>query len=296
MIYLQSFILPPAESEFWIYKKKVSDIGDSELRSSIYPLGVFRYRIEEFKFSDITIFYGGNGTGKSTAINVITRRLQALSLTQANDSDFFAEYVSKSKPVYAPGTILSDIRIRRIASDDVFQFLLQRRDQQQARTQMMEILNERYRKNREIPIGNMVKNQYDAWRDRIDAHKMSRTQYIKERVGREEPEMSNGECAMQYFTNSIDDNCIIFLDEPENSLSAEWQVKLADFLAMVPRGFRCQLIIATHSPFLLALPNALIYDFETEYKEPILTKRWTDLKNVRIYRDFFRQHENEFEL
>ena len=293
MVYLQSFTLADRYQES-IYGKAVSDLGDSALRSSAYPLGVFLYRIEEFKFSDITIFYGGNGSGKSTAINIISRRLQALTLTQANDSDFFANYVKYCRPIYAPGTILSDIRIRRIASDDVFQFLLQKRDQQQARAKMVEILNEHYWKNHYQPIGNMVKDQYDEWRDRIDTQKMSRTQYIKERVGREEPEMSNGECAMQYFTNSIEDNCIIFLDEPENSLSAEWQVKLADFLAMVPRGFRCQLIIATHSPFLLALPNALIYDFETEYKEPILTKRWTDLKNVRIYRDFFRQHENEF--
>ena len=294
MIYIQSFQLPSAGIESSIYNKEVSRLGDSALRSSIYPLGVFRYRIEEFHFSDITIFYGGNGTGKSTAINIISRRLQALDLTQSNDSDFFAEYVRNSRPIYADGTILSDIRIRRIASDDVFQFLLQKRDQQQARAQMIELLNRHYKDNKWRPIGNMYKEQYQEWVDRMEIQKKSRTQYKKGRVGREEPEMSNGECAMQYFTNSITDNSIIFLDEPENSLSAEWQVRLASFLAQVPRGFRCQLIIATHSPFLLALPGARIYDFETEEKEPILTKRWTELKNVRVYRDFFHQHENEF--
>ena len=294
MIYLQSFQLPSAGVEGSIYNKEAHRLGDSALRSSFYPLGVFRYRIEEFHFSDITIFYGGNGTGKSTAINVISRRLQALDLTQSNDSDFFAEYVRNSRPVYADGTILSDIRIRRIASDDVFLFLLQKRDQQQARAQMIELLNRHYYDNRWQPIGKLDKEQYEQWVDRMEIQKKSRTQYIKDRVGREVPEMSNGECAMQYFTNSITDNSIILLDEPENSLSAEWQVRLAEFLAQVPRGFRCQLIIATHSPFLLAVPGARIYDFETEEKERILTKRWTDLKNVRVYRDFFHQHENEF--
>ena len=294
MVYLQSFRLPSDTEEGFVYGHGVSQYGDSALRSSIYPLGVFRYRIEEFRFSDITIFYGGNGTGKSTAINIISRRLQALDLTQSNDSDFFAEYVRYCRPVYADGTILSDIRIRRIASDDVFQFLLQKRDQQQARAQMIESLNKRYWDTKWRPIGNLDKEHYEEWVDRIEIQKKSRTQYIKDRVGREEPEMSNGECAMQYFTNSITDNAIIFLDEPENSLSAEWQVRLASFLAQVPRGFRCQLIIATHSPFLLALPGARIYDFETEEKDPILTKRWTELKNVRVYRDFFRQHENDF--
>ena len=295
MVYLQSFILPSEKDDRdVIYKNVVVKKGGTALRASNYPLNVFLYRIEEFHFSDITIFYGGNGTGKSTAINIISRRLQALSLTQENESDYFDEYVKFCRPVYAPGVLMSDLRIRRIASDDVFQFLLKKRDQQQARTQMMEILNEHYRKNRELPIGNMVKDQYDKWLDRIDAHKMSRTQYIKERIGVEEPEISNGECAMQYFTNSIEDNCIIFMDEPENSLSAEWQVNLAKLLTHAPRGFRSQLIIATHSPFLLALPGARIYDFDTKYKEPILIKQWTDLKNVRIYRDFFRMHDLEF--
>lgn len=202
MVYLESFKLADQYHEI-IYGKAVSDLGDSALRSSAYPLGVFLYRIEEFKFSDITIFYGGNGSGKSTAINIISQRLQALTLTQTNDSDFFDNYVNFCKPVYAQGTILSDIRIRRIASDDVFQFLLQKRDQQQARAKMIEILNERFQKNRYQPTGNMVKDQYNEWRDRADAHKMTRTQYIKERVGREEPEMSNGECAMQIPLRTI---------------------------------------------------------------------------------------------
>lgn len=294
MVYLQSFELPSAGVEESIYNSAVYRLGDSALRSSIYPLGVFRFRIQEFRFADITIFYGGNGTGKSTAINVISQRLQALSLTQENDSDFFADYVSRCNPVFKDGTLITDIKVRRIVSDDVFQFLLQKREQQQARAQMIQSLNKRYWNDKFRPIGNLTKVDMEQWAEHREIQKKTRTQYIKARVGREESEMSNGECAMQYFTNSIEDNAIIFLDEPENSLSAEWQVKLSKFLQQVPRGFRCQLIIATHSPFLLALPGALIYDFETEEKEPILNKHWTELKNVRIFRDFFRQHEKEF--
>lgn len=294
MIYLNSFHLPSDGSEGAIYNRIAQKLGDSALRSSIYPLGVFRYRIQDFRFSDITIFYGGNGTGKSTAINVIARRLQALTLTQANDSDFFADYVAACRPTFAPGTLLSDIRIRRIASDDVFAFINQRRNEQQERAKRIEVLNNRYAKLSKQPIGNFDSEHMEEWYDRVNAHKKSRTQYIKDIIGREEPEMSNGECAMQYFMNAVVDNAIVFLDEPENSLSAEWQVKLANFLASVPRSFRCQLIIATHSPFLLALPNARIYDFETEYKDPIEVKYWTELKNVQIYRDFFLQHDNEF--
>ena len=294
MVYLSEFHLPSSGQEGIIYNRVVSEKGDTALRSSIYPLGIFRYRIEAFSFADTTIFYGGNGTGKSTAINVIARRLQALTLSLGNESDFFSEYVSYSHPIFAQGTLLSDIRIRRIASDDVFAFINQKRNEQQDRAKMMEMLNEEYLRFRDEPIGNYDSSKLEEWNRRRMAHKLSRTQYIKDIIGKEEPKMSNGECAMQFFTNAIVDNSIVFLDEPENSLSAEWQVKLAEFLRTVPRGLRCQLIIATHSPFLLALPNARIYDFETEYKEPIQCKRWTELKNVQIYRNFFLLHEDEF--
>ena len=52
------------------------------------------------------------------------------------------------------------------------------------------------------------------------------------------------------------------------------------------------LVLATHSPFLLAIPGARIYDLD---RVPVDTAPWTQLPNVRIYYDFFRQHQSEFE-
>ena len=52
-------------------------------------------------------------------------------------------------------------------------------------------------------------------------------------------------------------------------------------------------MIATHSPFLLAMERVKIYDFDTH---PVEVRRWTELKNVRVYADFFRAHAGEFDL
>ena len=84
---------------------------------------------------------------------------------------------------------------------------------------------------------------------------------------------------------------LYLLDEPENSLSADYQQALARFLEDSARFYRCQLIIATHSPFLLALEGARIYDLD---QTPAQLRRWTQLDNVRTYHDFFRAHEQEF--
>ena len=85
---------------------------------------------------------------------------------------------------------------------------------------------------------------------------------------------------------------LYLLDEPENSLSAEKQQELVQFLSDSARFYGCQFIIASHSPFILSMPGAKIYDLDSETVE---TKKWTELKNVRAYFNFFKAHGAEFE-
>ena len=82
------------------------------------------------------------------------------------------------------------------------------------------------------------------------------------------------------------------MDEPENSLSPEKQMELLQFIEDSARFFGCQFIIATHSPFILSLKGAKIYDMD---EDPVEIKRWTKLKNVRTYYDFFMKHKLEFD-
>ena len=87
------------------------------------------------------------------------------------------------------------------------------------------------------------------------------------------------------------EDTLCLLDEPENSLSPENQQKLADYLIESVRYCGCQLIISTHSPFLLAMPDARIIDLDDGCRE---VEDWTKLKNVRIYYDFFEKHRDRF--
>ena len=97
---------------------------------------------------------------------------------------------------------------------------------------------------------------------------------------------------MKYFVDNITENAVYLLDEPENSLSIAFQQELCTFLSDSARHFGCQIIMATHSPVLLSMKDARIYDLDSS---PVCTKKWTDLENVRRYFDFFESHRSEFE-
>ena len=104
-------------------------------------------------------------------------------------------------------------------------------------------------------------------------------------------EQSNGESALMYFEQKIEENALYLLDEPENSLSPEKQIQLVEYIESSAKGCGRQFIIATHSPFLLAMKYFKVYDLD---ETPVCTKKWTELKNVRQYWAFFKSHEEEF--
>ena len=134
---------------------------------------------------------------------------------------------------------------------------------------------------------------YERWKETRDIiyKKVSQSRYVKERLDKNVDMFSNGETAMKYFTDMIDEDSLYLMDEPENSLSVEYQLELAEYIAASARHFRCQFVIATHSPIFLSLPKARIYNLD-EY--PVCLQKWTELPNVRKYFEFFMSHKDEF--
>jgi len=245
--------------------------------TSWYPWKIFYQRgIENFFFEDITILYGGNGSGKTTLLNVIAQKLKLHRSTLYNRSSFFDDYL-KFCDVYLAKDATSRSAIQRgkiITSDDVFDNMLKVRNGNQ------QIDYERERLIKEY-INRPVRKNSDP----------SCSQYVRSRLKGNQQEQSNGETAFNYFVESIQDDSLILLDEPENSLSAKWQIELAQFLQGAIRAFNCQLVIATHSPFILSIPGARIYDLDAQ---PIQRSKWQDLENVRCYYELFKRYEDLF--
>ena len=141
------------------------------------------------------------------------------------------------------------------------------------------------------PLRNL--GEFEEFKRRSEAKRRTKSVYVSRRMPRAELQgRSNGESAFSYFTQKITENALYLLDEPENSLSAALQQELAGFLEDSARFYGCQFIISTHSPFLLSMKGAKIYDLDAS---PVCVRPWTALENVRAYYELFSKHQKEFE-
>lgn len=287
MVYLRSFELPSLDTR----EQFINDIKRT-CYNIVYPFDLFALReLPTFQFDPITIFYGGNGSGKSTLLNVIAERAGIAHGTVYNRSSFFEEYVRRCDfEVMGDCRALLDGRI--ITSDDVFDYLLNIRCLNENIDSKREDLLEEYRQTRKDGYSFKSMADYEELKRFTDAWRQTKSGYVRKRLMNNAPEKSNGESALMYFTENIRENALYLLDEPENSLSAEKQLELKQFLFDSARFYGCQFIIASHSPFILSTQGARIYDLDSERMD---VKRWTELKNVRAYFEFFMEHQEEFE-
>jgi predicted ATPase len=99
---------------------------------------------------------------------------------------------------------------------------------------------------------------------------------------------SHGESYMKLFRSRFRPGGIYLMDEPEAPLSPNRQLMLIAMLKeMIAQD--AQFIIATHSPILLAYPNATIYNFT---HGSIEKAAYDDLEHVQITRSFLNNPES----
>ena len=242
-------------------------------------------------FEPLTILYGGNGSGKTTALNVIAEKLGLRRDARYNRSSFYEDYLRRCD-YEARGVIPPESRV--ITSDDVFDYMLDLRAINEGVDERREELFAEYLKDRDPrnPFRYRTMDDYEELKRVNLARRKTQSQYVRTRLNDNLREQSNGESAYFCFTSRIQENALYLLDEPENSLSPTRQQELVQFIEDSARFYGCQFIIATHSPFLLAMRGARIYDLDST---PVIRRKWTELPAVRAYHDFFRQHESEFD-
>jgi len=284
-LYLSAFYFPgeEAESDFMFGLKTTYD-------QSVYPYGILpKAGLNEIIFRPVTILYGGNGSGKSTALNVIAEKLRLERNSAYNRSRFFQDYVDRCKAAQDE-PIPKGSRI--ITSDDVFDMMLDIRSINEGIDQKREKLADEYYTLKQGKFQLRSLEDLDHLHRINQARSKTKSRFIENESGRSLRERSNGESAIMFFQSKIEMDTLCLLDEPENSLSPENQLVLADFLAESVRYCGNQLVISTHSPFLLALPGAKIIDLDHHSR---IAENWTQLKNPKVYFDFFKKHEQEFE-
>lgn len=283
-MYLTHFQFPDIEKEYDFIMSQKRTCYDT-----YYPFKVLsKHSLRMLDFEPVTILYGGNGCGKTTALNIIAEKLGLNRDTLYNRSNFFEDY-TRLCSYEIKRAIPDDSRI--ITSDDVFDFMLNLRSINNGINRKREELFDDYLEAKYSHFQMKSLDDYEQLKKVNMARSSTHSKYIRKNLMDNVREHSNGESAFIYFTDKIRENSLYLLDEPENSLSPEKQQELLKFLEDSARFFGCQFIIATHSPFLLSMRGAKIYDMDEEVVD---VKKWTELKNVREYYEFFKKHEKEF--
>lgn len=300
MIYLESFALPIDREEELLEMKMGQNGGPFGYIDNPYPCGLFaKKELRELYFRRVTILYGGNGSGKSTLLNLIAGRLALKRVAPGNSSEMMELYAQNCAYTLSrdedgiPCEIPEGSRI--ITSDDVFDYMLTLRTNNEDITENKQAARQGWA---DLRYGDTIKlrgmEDYEALRMQVLARRksVSRRAFIRQTAGQEALTTSNGETALRYFQEKLQMDTLYCLDEPENSLSPKLQLELSSLLEEMARCCGCQFIIATHSPFLLAMPGARIYDLDTV---PVQPRHWWQLENTRTYFDFFHQHRRLFE-
>ena len=284
MLYVETFEFPDADRETGFICGVKRTCYDS-----FYPFKVLSaHGLERIDCEPVTILYGGNGSGKTTAINIIAEKLGVRRESLYNRSVFFPDYVDMCRmrlkaPV--PG------HSRVITSDDVFDYMLNVRTLNEGIDQKREDIFEEYldAKYSDFQLKSMA--DYEQLKTVNAARRKTQSKFVRESLMDNVRTFSNGESAHRYFVESMEEDGLYLLDEPENSLSPARQLELKKYIEDSARFFGCQFILSSHSPFMLSMHGAKIYDLDAD---PVDIKRWTELKNVRAYYDFFQEHEEEF--
>lgn len=95
---------------------------------------------------------------------------------------------------------------------------------------------------------------------------------------------SHGESFLSLLSHRLGGHGLYLFDEPEAALSPQHQLSMVVRMHDLAREFS-QFIIATHSPFLMAYPNAWIYEFSAVGLRRIA---FEETEHYRIHRAFFR--------
>jgi predicted ATPase len=95
---------------------------------------------------------------------------------------------------------------------------------------------------------------------------------------------SHGEGFLRFFAERCRRQGIFIFDEPESALSPSRQIEFLKLLRAMERSGICQVIMATHSPLLMAYPGARLLQLTKAGLAPV---RVEDTEHYRAMREFW---------
>jgi predicted ATPase len=223
--------------------------------------------------ASVTLLAGENGTGKSTLLEALARKL---ALPAIGGEDASRDNTLKGlDPLCGAMKLTFGIRVRKgffLRAEDFFNFTKRITALQQ------EMAEELIRAEKE----NAGRSEFAKAQSRMAY--ASSLQAMNSSYGQDPDARSHGESFLALFKERIVPGGIYLLDEPEAPLSPMRQLALAALI--MDREKDSQFIIATHSPVLMAYPGADIWCFDDV---PVSSRAYEDLEHISFLRDFMKR-------
>lgn len=226
--------------------------------------------------SQVTFFVGENGTGKSTILEAIAAAVGSITVGGEN--------INSDKTLMHSRNLAKQFKLiwRKknhqgffLRAEDFFNFAKKLSKMRAEMQERLHEIDEEYQ-DRSVYARNLAKMPYT-----------SSLRELENRYGEDLDANSHGESFLKLFESRFVPNGLYLLDEPEAPLSPTRQLA---FLVMLKEMVRqkSQFIIATHSPMILAFPEATILSFDNN---SISLAQYDDLEHVRLTKAFLNNPE-----
>jgi predicted ATPase len=96
---------------------------------------------------------------------------------------------------------------------------------------------------------------------------------------------SHGEGFLRFFEERCQRQGIFIFDEPESALSPARQIEFLKLMRRMEQSTICQIVMATHSPMLMAYPNARLLRLSKYGLEPVTVEQTDHYKVMREFCD-----------
>ena len=225
----------------------------------------------------ITIFVGENGSGKSTLLEAVARKCGLPAIGGGDTArDETLQHLDAFTSSLSLGWSRRTGRGFFLRAEDFFAFSRRLRQTQSE----LQVLADGYEE--ELQQGEGRNLLRDEGLKRARGVALGQKHALTSRYGEDLDARSHGESLLHLLESRLVPEGLYLLDEPEAALSPLRQLA---FLSMLKAGVESgsQFLIATHSPMLMALPDAQILSFNQSPPAPIT---FDEIEHVTLMRAF----------
>ena len=219
-----------------------------------FPFSIPAFRsLDAIQFEQpITVFVGENGSGKSTLLKALALKinLPAIGSLELDQDDTLHNFRAFSEGIHSKW-IKKAYRGFFFRAEDYFGFVKRLRTiDDELRGDIVDFEKNLSGYGLKVAVGS-IHGQKEA---------------LQRKYG-DLTQVSHGEGFLKVLQSRIQPEGIYLIDEPEAALSPQRQLALFSLIKNLAENEGCQFIIATHSPILMCLPKAQIFQFEDQMRK-----------------------------